>query len=45
MATVFVSRIPSAASEIVDALLSAFAFDVVRVLYSWFFINIAAPRG
>jgi hypothetical protein len=34
MATVFVSRIPGAASEIVDALLSAFAFDVVmRALF------------
>jgi hypothetical protein len=34
MATVFVCRIPSAASEIVDALLSAFAFDVVmRALF------------
>lgn len=34
MATVFVSRIPGAASEIVDALLSAFGFDVVmRALF------------
>jgi hypothetical protein len=34
MATVFVSRIRGAASEIDDALLSAFAFDVVmRALF------------
>lgn len=34
MATVFVCRIPAAASEIVDALLSAFVFDVVmRALF------------